>query len=513
VPSKVRRDAARQLGAPVRLRGKAKTAEGRAPFRRIEIVSENESIATVDEGEVDVTLTEGGSVTVEAPGEGLVLVRSPKPSVERGAWSELRERPEAQGFKRNIVAPFAYVELRVTTTLDGEPVEVYGTVFEYTFADDAATFREGASRRPSRMLAQKIAFGEPAEDLMRAMTMAIADEKREHPAESREPKNRKDQVDDSTRPRLWAEGVPLGGLLAAFAFCMIEARLAASAIDAWRYQVFALEWAALAISFRPGPTVPRFRSRGELVGKRSGWWFAARCLLAIFPTATIAWSWADEPLSVGVATATAVVFVLGWSLEEFLWNGREHAVVRRLALAKPIDPFKQPGRGGTCLGRVVDSNLVKVGGRRAAMGVVTHYSKGHGDDPDTVEGTEFSGGRAFRIRVEEGEIEVDPEECLWATTVHRRPENPHSDYDAWEWVPFNARVVVFGQYAPLSHAHGGPASRLLSMGTQPAILFATSAEGDPLRRATQIVRHRRVTLFGLAAVAGAIAALAILAPP
>jgi hypothetical protein len=495
----------------MRLRGKVRLKEGPLAFRRTTLVEGKERIATLDEGELEIELEDGGVVSVEAPAEGLVLVRSPKPSVVSGPWSELRERPEASGFKRNAVAPFSAVELHAISLEADEAVEVYAAVFEWAF-DDAASFREGATKRPSRAVAKMMAFREPREDLMRAMTLAIAEANRVPPVAPPMPVVREDEPEDPWGPQKPAAWVPLGGTLGTAVLCLVAGTLSASRAGMWRYELFAAQWAALAISLRPWPEVPEFRSRGKSIRDKSGWAFGVRLLLGSTPLAVMTWAWGAETLSVAASLTVAVVFLVGWTVAELLWNGRDHRVLSTLVSSRRLSPFDEPGRAGTCVAEVIDTNPVKVGGRKAAMGLVTHFSKGTGDEADTAEGSSFSARRTFLVEAEGRTIEIDPDECLWATTVKRAPDDPGGSYDVAEWVPIDGKVAIYGQYVDQKRSHGPPAIRLLAIGARPAVLFATSAGGDPLRRAARVVWHRRVTLAGLAAILGAVATLALLRP-
>src|SRR5438045_3890443 len=112
--------------APVRLRGVVRApVVSAAAFRRVTLVADGNTVATFDEGELELELPGGRTVIVEVPAQGTRLIE-PSVATSSGAWSELREGPDAIGLARNVVAPFAAVDLRTIRAPAGETVEVYG---------------------------------------------------------------------------------------------------------------------------------------------------------------------------------------------------------------------------------------------------------------------------------------------------------------------------------------------------------------------------------------------------
>ncbi|MDB4956975.1 MAG: hypothetical protein JWO36_4544, partial [Myxococcales bacterium] len=353
----------------VRLRGVVQ-AEGAAQqtFRRITLVSGNETLSSVEQGELVLALAEGGVATIEMINEELQLVGA-TPSIVRGPWSELRARPEAAGLDYNLSAELGDVELHVLSIEPGEPIEVFGETVEHATGD---------AGRPSRLMAEIVTFGE-REDAMRAMTLAISQRKeREHAP--RDPKSSSDIIGDpgdpASSPRLLA-WLPSGFALLAVILCLVGFAFSHSARIKWELLVNAPMWAAVGLSFRPGLDVPEFRRREKPLWAKGSSQFYVRMVLATGPmmflvsmTSPPAPYSSNRPiLSAPSLLVFSIVFIIGWIASEYVWNGAAHRLHATLGAAPPADADKW----GVCEGTVSARRPTTIAGTRAAMGVVTQF--------------------------------------------------------------------------------------------------------------------------------------------
>ena len=486
----------------VRLRGKARVvAEGRTPFRRTTLVEGDKTLGTVDLGEFDLDMVDGGTVAVEAPKERLRLFGAPA-KVLRGAWSELRDMPEASGLARNEVAPFSSVELHVVTIEDGDRIEVYGTVFEEAFDEATGTLRTAAVKRPSRMLAEMIAFDDANE--MRAMTLAIADlkstAKRETETKPAQP-DKDARSKDPTRP-VPAAWIPVGigaAIIAAHVVWIANAR----ATEAWSIELMAVCWAVVAFVFRPTREVPDFFNRDKSTKEESAVKYMMGVLL--FATPEMMLGWYSESTSPSPTTFLIVTFafLIGWFFIILWWRSHTYSLYARMIGTPRVAISEASGKSGTCSGVVSDSTPVQVAGRQAAIGVVTEFKTRRGNETSA----KFFGNGTFVIDTSEGPISVDPSECMWASSEEERQEAMVFRHSVSRWIPVGGKIAACGRYVNYTKK-GAPPLRLVSEGANPVILFATN-DIDPLRLATRIVSQRRITLLGILAVTLALAAVVV----
>lgn len=485
---------------PVRLHGTIQEpTDPRRAFRRVTLVVEGKTAATIDEGEIEFALFEGGMVTIEVPAEGTELI-DPIVTVVKGAWSELRELPQAERLARNAVTPFTEVELHTATAPAGETVEVYGEAFEHELDETASTLRE-AKKRPSRVLAKIVAFGR-SDEAMSAMRDAISKLLEVRVAEQRQEAAPPPPAKKPREP--WAVWLPLG-VLGSIAILVAALAVSATASLRWNMELVALVFAALALVLRPTPDVPEFRSREKLVSDaRPGVMIITRMLLGVVPFWSL-YSLGDrhaEASSLQYPVGTLAVLV-GWFITELLLDRGAHATLAKLVAAERLELAKADGRVGTCVATVLDDNAVRVSGHKAAMGVETTWEY-HGRQGHSMSGAKFIARKSFIVEHAESRAEIDPTECVWATTVDDSAgrNTRYRDYTAAEWIPVNAQIALFGRFAlhedKQKKRKTSKVLRLESIGTQPAIVFATDAPGGPLREASRILWKRRVTLIILA---------------
>ncbi len=487
----------------LRIRGKARVvAEGRTPFRRTTLVEGDKTIGAVDVGEFDLDMVDGGTVVVEAPKERLRLFGAPA-KVLRGAWSELRDMPEASGLARNEVAPFSSVELHVVTIEDGDRIEVYGTVFEEAFDEATGTLRTAAVKRPSRMVAEMIAFDDANE--IRAMTVAIADLKSEAKRElvTKPAQPDKDaRSKDPTRP-LPAAWTPIGigvAIIAAHVLWIANAH----ANEVWSIELMAVCWAVVAFVFRPTREAPDFFNREKSTREMSGVNFTIGVFLFATPEMMLGWySESTSPAPTAFLIVT-FVFLIGWFFMILRWRSHTYLLYARMIGAPRVAISEASGKSGTCTGVVSDPTPVQVAGRQAAIGVVTEFETRQGNETSA----KFFGNGTFVIDTSEAAISVDPSECMWASSEEERHETMVFRHSVSRWIPVGGKIAACGRYVNYTKK-GAPPLRLVSEGTFPVILFATH-DMDPLRLATRIVWQRRITLIGILAVTVAVAAVSAL---
>ena len=500
----------------VRLRGTARAQPGgRRPLRRVTLVSGEKTVGTVDEGEVDVDLVDGGTVTIEVPASGLVLVGATA-SILKGAWSELRDRPEAAGLVRNVIAPFTDAELHVVSAEPTDPIEVYGTVYEWAFEEVEATVRTAPTRHPSRVVAEIVALGREPEDVMRAMTMAIAERER-IPGPVRKRAEQEPPASDPGDPRVGPPAitwVPFAVTAFVAIMCGVAVLQADSAAIAWALKVTGVMWGALAVSFRPWRDVPEFHHREKPFRKRTGREFAARLLLgsAPFCLAVTMWGSRGGGLSSATFIAASIVFLVGWTVSEVFWNSQAYGLLATLVAAPRPALAQASGQSGTCEGVVSDPTPARMAGEEVALGVVTSWRKGLADDPDAVISAKLHAKGTFLVETKEGAVTIDPDDCLWATTVRQDPDRPRFGYSVSEWIPVGGRIVAYGRFLRRGADDKVSSLRLSSVGTTPVIVLATSERGDPLRLARRLVWHRRITLLGLALAVSAALVLCLTRP-
>jgi hypothetical protein len=122
------------------------------------------------------------------------------------------------------------------------------------------------------------------------------------------------------------------------------------------------------------------------------------------------------------------------------------------------------------------------------------------------ESLDFQGTR-FAIESDAGTVEVSPDELWWCSTdrvVHnRRSSGSTYSYQYREMVHVGASVAALGRI------EGTPA-QLRASGTEPAVLFAAEAGGDPRAAARRVVGYWRGALLATVLAAASAVALAFL---
>ncbi len=498
----------------VRLHGTVRAhGDERRVFRRVMLVVEGKTLATVDQGEIEFGLFEGGSVVIEVPAEGVQLI-DPVVKVVRGAWSELRELPEASGLARNAVAPFAAVEIHTVHASEGETVEVYGEAFDYEFDEATATLRDAPKRRPSRVLANIIAFGR-SDEAMTMMRDAISKLRESRPKESPaavSPAPKKDS-------EAYAVWIPFCGLGVMALLVLALLSLGAPAPQAWSMKMLALVFATLALVLRPTRDVPNFRAREKLIGGgRSATSFTIRLVLGVIPVWLSLAAMGDHEVSSSpfVSLVFALVLLFGWAMTEVLKDRDAHTVLATLVTAKRVT-FAD-GVVGTCEATLSERDPVRVAGHNAVIGVVTEWDKSYSRRrADVIKSVKFFSPKRFTVHQGTARAEIDPNECVWASSVNDGANDPRSlsDYAIAEWFPAGGTVAIYGRF--VRHEVNDKKKKksliaLASIGTQPAILFATEAHRGPLWLASRIVWQRRTTLLIVALAACAVVALYLRAP-
>ncbi len=468
------------MRSPVRLRGTVRSVDG---FRRISLVAHHEIISSTDEGTF-VLAQDEGDVTIESGRDGLKLIGA-KPAIERGAWSELKARPGAAELDYGVKELLEDVELHTITVLLEEPIEVYATQL-----DDGG----------KRFAAEVIAFGE-REDAMRAMTHAIADHKiaREHAPEK--PKllkaGRGDPGDPASRrpPVAWLP-VMLVGLVCVV--CGVIGALSHSRRTHWEMALAATVCAAAIFPFRPQLAVPAFRRREAEVRIYGGTGFTIRLLVASMPIVMLSFTHVDFLFigSFSLAPLTQAIvaggFIAAWIGSQYFWDREGYQLHAALVDAN-------------CEGFVSARRPATVAGRKVALGMVmeihkalTRYSS------DEVKKRTLTARGPFTITTKDGPVDLDPEECVWATTV-RTVDELDFTREVSLLIPIDGQLAGRGNIVTRDDG----TKCLRSIGTRPVVVLATSAKGHPRRLAKALTQQRRVTLAGLAVAAAIIAVLGV----
>jgi hypothetical protein len=500
------------VATATRLRGTASfVPEGRRPLRRVTLISGGKTIATIDEGELVIDLRDGGSTVVEAPGDALVLVGG-RSSVHKGAWSMLRDRLEAAAIARNVLPPDAPSELSVLTLEPGQHVEVYGEVLDEAFDEGEAAMRDAPRKHPSRVLASILSAGDDPATAMRAMTFAIADHGEAKPTTPEAVAAPTDPAEPGYR-QPWLTWVPLGIGVLAVSWLLIGSVTSEDALFAWRERVTAVSFAALAWSFRPTPRLPEFRLRKTTIKDRGAVPFFVRLAsplvaLELFSDLSHMPRNRYAPLTLLVISAC---FLAGWMLNEFFWKRPRHLIIARLAGAPPVPLPDADGREGSCEGTVACKTPVRVADREAAFGLTEEWTRERRNRAPERESAKLHGRGAFTIETGAVDVSVEPDECLWATTVKETEKGTFRNFES-EWVPVGGGIAAAGHFAKATGLSGQDELRVISDGTRPALFLATSAKGDPLALARRIVWSRRVTLAGLSVLAAILGVLAVTGP-
>jgi hypothetical protein len=265
---------------------------------------------------------------------------------------------------------------------------------------------------------------------------------------------------------------------------------------AWRFEMAAVSWAAIAWVLRPSPVAPDFHTRSATIRSATVQEFFARlALVCIVLLVTLKLTETERhQLAPHFVVGLSLVFSIGWLVSAFFWNRESHVLLAKIAGA-PRLPFAQAdGHSGTCEGTVTASSPVRVGNCDAAMGLEVRWSNSQRNS--TEKGRKLLANGRFSIVTPEGRVHVDPDECLWATTTTNSEKHSFETVVS-EWVAVGGKVAAFGRFVAVEKHDGGTALRLSSMGTRPALLLSASDRGDPLRLARRIVFNRRLTLGGL----------------
>lgn len=492
---------------PIRIRGVVTAPRpGSAPFRRVSLVADGKTVATLDEGEIEIALAGGGTATVEVPAEGTKIL-DPIVTVTEGTWGELRDGDAAAGLVRNVVPPFTEVTLKTTDAPVGEPIEAFGEVFEYELDDTTATLRDAPTRRPSRMSAQIVAFGPP--DKMQEMAREISRVLEAQPKEEAPPPAPAKRKPDTSGGEWFPTGV-LSLLAAGGLALLLFAHM--NALNVWRVEVLTLVAVALAFAIRPSLPVPDLHVGDKTLEASFSFIFVMRLVFCGGISAILLGSLTEPdrsgPGPLGYLVG-GVAVLGGWALTVVVNHRQMYVALATLAGASRVSAKSKEEQIGTFEGQATVARPVTVDGQKAALGLVVEMNRHMGKrNPDTEKSRKLLTGKGIVVEAEGWRVQIDPDECVWGTTARRQPteRNPSSfSYTISEWIPAGGKIAVFGRVSP-SKGKATPTWRLSAVGKQAAVLFATTS-GEPIAVASGIVWRRRVTLAWLFATAGMLVAL------
>jgi len=485
---------------------------GSTPFRRVSLVADGKTVATLDEGEIEIALAGGGSATVEVPAEGTKII-DPIVTVTEGTWGELREGAEAAGLVRNVVPPFTEVTLRTTDAPLGEPIEAFGEVFEYELDDTNATLRDAPIRRPSRMLAQIVAFGPP--DKMQEMARAISRVLEAQPKEASPPPTPAKPTPDTADGEWFPTGA-LSLLAAGGVALILFADM--TALHVWRVEVLTLVAVALAFAIRPSPLVPDLHVGDKTLEASFAFIFVVRLVFCGGISAILLESLSgSERRSLGpLAYLLGGLAILGgWALTVVLNHRQVYGALATLVGAPRVRAKAKEEQIGTFEGQATVARPATIDREKAALGLIIEMDRHIGRrNPDTEKSRKLLTGKGFAVEAEGWRVQIDPDECVWGTTARREPKDRRTSsfsYTISEWIPAGGKIAVFGRISPGKGETAGSTWRLSAVGKQAAVLFAT-ASGEPLGIASRFVWQRRVTLAWLFATAGTLVALYLRRP-
>jgi hypothetical protein len=361
--------------------------------------------------------------------------------------------------------PFSPVEIAQVIPKLGDRVEVYGHAI--ATSDAEASFRDTPANKVTRMRALLLARNGSLDE-------AIATE-----------------FPQPVRAELRDQRATLKSWLGT----LVMLALAAVVFRVWRNRVAAIGFLAIALVVRPrivhyfraGSDAVPYAPRSNLFFNLYGYSFPGMVLVTALR------------LQSPHVTAWFVVgyFVVGVALA--LANLRELDPFRRLVTAKrwtggDADEARVEGT-------IADSTPTKDEG--AALARVEAWDRGSfGSRDASVKNIEFKNVGTYTILSKTGDVVVKPSETQWASSVVTRSDDPE-DKDQFvqtELVPIGGSVAAVGSIVD---------GKLVSKGTAPALVLATSAMGDPLSLARNTIRHDMITLAGLVIAAGLATMLAL----
>jgi hypothetical protein len=255
-------------------------------------------------------------------------------------------------------------------------------------------------------------------------------------------------------------------------------------------------WCAIAMSARPQLRSPTFFSGADRLAPNPAFWLLRGLVWMAF--GALVFFEPDVPTTVSMIGTIASLAVLGGF---YALDDRRDRRTLATVLGKPTSPRTHAGGWTVLEGVIEDPTPVKVAGNAAALAVSVRYDKGIGSSPDIETSRKFLNQEWFVIRAEDGSVVVDPNEIVWATTVHVSEEHGlQASFEAW--IPVGGKVAACGMIERDGDGTNGTL-RLRARGTTPAVVFATSKEGRPRPYARASVRGHMLTtavLFLAAAI-------------
>lgn len=189
--------------------------------------------------------------------------------------------------------------------------------------------------------------------------------------------------------------------------------------------------------------------------------------------------------------------IASWFVVAYFAGGIALAAINLRALA----PYRRmlaapPWSGGDAdevqvCGTVADATPTQI--ENAALARVEKWDRGSiGSRDASVTDTKLHNVGTFTILSSTGDVEVDPGETLWASSVVEKRDGDEADeFILTELVPIGGKVVAVGSIT------GGA---LRAKGTAPALVLVTSRDGDPVALARAAIRHDLISLAGVVAV-------------